>query len=236
MASVQPRSSSIDPVAPPSAGPVPLGKRTPKPHEHRFFIDGIDWATYRKIADALEGRHFHMSFDGEGLELMTISELHGWYSRFLCHCIAVLTEELNLPRGSYGDMTLNREDLEQGIEPDESFYITNEAKVRGKKIDLAVDPPPDLGIEIDLTTDSRRRFSIYAKIGVPEIWRYDGKTATIHQRQQEGQYLAVERSRYFAFLTPTDITRFLSQRGQADEGTLIRSFREWVRGQVTKAQ
>src|SRR5579862_8878380 len=102
MASVQPQSGAIGPVTPPPAGPVPLGERTAMPHEHRFLIGGIDWNTYRKIADALDGRHFHMSYDGENLELMTISDLHGWYSRFLMQCVAVLTEETGLPRRCYG--------------------------------------------------------------------------------------------------------------------------------------
>jgi Uma2 family endonuclease len=202
------------------------------PGEHRFLIGGIDWVAYRQIADALPGRHFHMSYDGEDLELMTISGEHGGCSRLVAFMVLILTDEIGLPRRTCGDMTLNREDLERGIEPDECFYITNEPTVRGKKIDLAVDPPPDLGVEIDLTTDSRRRFGIYAKIAVPEIWRYDGKVATIFQRTSDGQYAVAERSQFFLFLTAADLNRFLQMRDQVDETTLLRSFRQWVREQV----
>jgi len=125
----------------------------------------------------------------------------------------------------------------EAIEADESFYLENEPKVRAKeRIDLNVDPPPDLGVEIDMTTDSRRRFSIYAKIGVPEIWRYDGRAATIHQRQQDGRYNVVDRSRYFSFLTAADLTRVLAQRGQVDQNTLVRSFREWVKSQLGQSR
>ena len=123
--------------------------------------------------------------------------------------------------------------LERAIEADETFYIENEPKVRAKqKIDLNFDPPPDLGVEIDLTTDSRRRFGIYAQIAVPEIWRFDGVTVTIHQRQPDGQYVIAERSKFFPFLAASDLTRFLGQRMETDESTLLQSFRQWVRQQV----
>lgn len=234
MASVPQAVNPVETVMPvvPSAGSVVCAR--PEPGEQRFLIRDIDWATYRKIADALVDRHYHMSFDGEDLELMTISDDHSQYSGILGDFVVVLTEETNQPRRTSGDMTLKREDLERAIEADQSFYIDNEARVRHKKIDLAVDPPPDLGIEVDLTTDSRRRFGIYAKIGVPEIWRYDGEEVTILQRQPDGQYAVVAQSRYFSFLSAADLTRFLQQREQLDECALLIAFRQWVREQVGK--
>lgn len=237
MASIQHAVNPVDVPAPPAVPSAPPREAVAEPGEHRFLMHDIDWATYRKISDALPDRHFHMSFDGWSLELMTISSDHGQFARLLGDFVLVLTEETGQPRKSTGDMTMDRDDLEKGIEADESFYITNEPKVRSKqKIDMAVDPPPDLGIEIDLTTDSRRRLGIYGKIGVPEIWRYDGQAVSILQRQPDGQYAAVERSRYFSFLTTADLTRFLAQRGQADEGSLLLSFRQWVREQVGQSR
>lgn len=224
-----------NPVAPPL--PSAIDKRTGPRGEQRILMHDIDWATYKRISEALGERHFRLSYDGWNLEIMTKSSTHCWLSRLLGLFVLVLTEECNVTRLSCGDMTCDRDDLERGLEPDECFYLVNEARVRGKHpINLQSDPPPDLAIEIDLTTDSRRRFGIYAKIGVPEIWRYDGKTATIYQRQAEGQYVAVERSRYFTLLTAPDLTRFLGQREQVEEGALLRSFREWVRSQVAKAK
>jgi Uma2 family endonuclease len=219
-------------------GSMPLTAPRPaeqlaEPGENRFLIRNIDWATYRQISEALNERHFHMSFDGKDLELMTISSDHSQLSRILGDFVVVLTEETGSPRKSTGEMTMDRKDLEKGIEADESFYLINEPKVRNKqKIDMAVDPPPDLGIEIDLTTDSRRRLGIYAKINVPEIWRYNGQQVTIYQRQSDGQYATAERSQYFAFLSAADLTRFLAQRGQIDESSLLLSFRKWVREQL----
>jgi len=234
MTSIQHDTGLVTAPTPSAALQSPTAPRNLERGEQRFLLHGIDWAAYRKIADALPARHFHMSYDGEGLELMTISAEHAWYSRLLGYFVVVLTEEAGVPRRTAGDMTLNREDLERAIEPDESFYLSNEPNVRGKTIDLSLDPPPDLGIEIDLTTDSRRRFRIYAKIGVPEIWRFDGTNATIFQRQPDGQYMPASSSRYFSFVTAADLTRFLLQRDQVDENTLLRSFREWAREQLAR--
>lgn len=212
--------------------PVPERAVSAEPAEQRFLIRNIDWTTYQTISEALNGRHYYMSFDGKDLELMTISDEHAQCRGLMRDFVVVLTEETGQPRRTSGDMTMNREDLKQGIESDESFYITNAPKVQRRKINLAVDPPPDLAIEVDLTTDLRRRLGIYAQIGVPEIWSYDGSTASIFQRQADGKYAAAEKSRYFAFLTAAVLSDFLGQRGLVDEDALLLSFRKWVRQQA----
>lgn len=205
----------------------------PRPAQQRFMIRNVDWATYRKISEALGTRHYRLSYDGENLELMTKSKGHGMYSRFFYRLIAILTEVLGLALESCGDMTCDNENVERAIEPDECFYIENAPRVMGReKVNLNIDPPPDLAVEVDLTTDARRRLGIYAALRVPEIWRYDGRAVTVHQRQADGTYAVVEGSRFFPLVTAADLTRFLQQRGQTDENTLLNSFRDWVRGQV----
>jgi Uma2 family endonuclease len=110
--------------------------------EQRFVLGCVDWPTYRAISEALRGRHLHFAYDRGALEFMTISQRHGNYSRLLGRLIVALTEELGLPILGFGDMTCEREDLERAAEPDESFYIGNEARVRDKdEIDLTTDPP-----------------------------------------------------------------------------------------------
>lgn len=235
--------SSIQPVEAttphvPSSGAPPENSYVPT--SNRFMIRGIDWATYRKIADALgEHHHYRLSYDGQDLELMTKSKGHGRYGRLLSRFIDVLTEEMGLTLDSCGDMTCDREDVERAIEPDDCFYIQNEPLVRDKeKIDLAVDPPPDLGLEIDLTTDSRRRLGIYAALKVPEVWRYDGRNhaVTIHVLQPDGQYAIHERSRCLPLVGAADLTMFVQRRKNEEENALLKAFREWVRQQINKPQ
>ncbi|MBY0526982.1 MAG: Uma2 family endonuclease [Gemmataceae bacterium] len=208
--------------------------RASSPSEQRFLVGDVDWAAYKKISESLAERHFHLSYDGWSLELMTKSSTHCWFSRFVFQMIIILTEELKMPRGCFGSMTCEREDLERAIEPDECFYLANEPRVRGRdRIDLSVDPPPDLAIEIDLTTDARRRLGIYAAVGVPEIWRFDGQAVFILQRDVQGHYAVAAFSRYFPFLSGNDLVRVLEKRGQADEVTLLLEFRTWVRQQLS---
>lgn len=212
---------------------APVQERAMVPDEQRFLLRGVDWETYRKISDALTGRHIRFSYDRGALEFMTISSRHGQFSRLFARMIQVLTEEFNLPVRSCGDMTCDREDLERGLEPDEGFYIENEPSIRDKEeIDLAVDPPPDLAVEVDLRRSPKSRMGIYAALRVPEVWRFDGESLRIHQLGAAGQYVVVDHSPHFPIVTGPDLVRFIQQRLQLDENTLTRSFREWVLEQL----
>jgi Uma2 family endonuclease len=212
---------------------LPPQQSAPVPDGQRFLLRGVDWPAYRKISEALAGRHVRLTYDRGNLEFMTISSRHGRYSHLIARLVSVMTEELGIPVCGCGDMTCDREDLERGLEPDEGFYIENEPLIRAKEaIDLAVDPPPDLAVEVDLSRSPRSRLSIYAAIGVPEVWRFDGETLRIHQRGADGQYTVADRSPHFPFVSGPDLVRFLQQGTQLDENTLVRSFREWVREQI----
>ena len=117
----------------------------------------------------------------------------------------------------------------KGIEPDQCFYIQNEAAVRGKKrIDLTVDPPPDLALEIDVT--SRTRTDTYAALGVPELWRREGQTIHIYQLQS-GQYVEVQESPTFPDWSLQDqISRCVTKSQTEGQNKAMRAFREWIRG------
>ena len=88
------------------------------------------------------------------------------------HFVGVVVDEMEIEMRQLGALTLEREDLTRAIEPDTCFYIQNESVVRGKSINLPAEPPPDLVVESDYTSSSLNKFSIYASLGVPEIWRY----------------------------------------------------------------
>ncbi len=194
----------------------PANQRIP-PEQH-FVFRSLDWFSYRKLSEALAGRHLRLAYDRGSLELMTVGFLHGNYSRLLARFVIVLTEEMDMTVRTCGDTTCDREDMERGLQPDEGFYLINEPLVRDKEqIDLTVDPPPDLTAEVDIARSSLNRLSIYAALKVPEVWRFDGQQVTIHQLQANGQYAIVESSRYFPFLRGADLARFLLQRGEVEE-------------------
>jgi len=111
------------------------------------------------------------------------------------------------------------------------FYIQNEARVHGKdEIDLAVDPPPDLVIEIDITSPSLNKFPIYARIGVPEVWRYDGRQMQMFALAT-GEYVHIEQSTVFPRLSSALATHFLEESTKLRSTTWLRRVREWARAQ-----
>ena len=143
--------------------------------------------------------------------------------------VEATTEELGLEIYSLGSTTWSREDLKRGLEPDECYYIQSEARVRGKtRIDLTIDPPPDLAIEIDITSPSLDRLSIYASLGVPEVWRFDGTQLWIYVLQPDG-YGIQDRSTVLPVLDRTKLLDILGRRTQLGENALIRELRRWVR-------
>ncbi len=105
---------------------------------------------------------------------------HETYKRLLGRFVEIVTEEMDLEIRSLSSSTWSRKDLLKGVEADECYYIQNDAAVRGKmEIDLAINPPPDLAIEIDISNPSLPRLPIYAALGVPEVWQFDGENFKI---------------------------------------------------------
>jgi Uma2 family endonuclease len=115
-------------------------------------------------------------------------------------------------------------------EADECYYVRNEALVRGKdEIDLQTTPPPDLAVEIEITSRWIDRRGIYADLGVPEIWSHDGKALRVYRLQKNGEYEIASASAAFPMLPMVELSRFLDQRSSLDETSLVRAFRDWVR-------
>jgi Uma2 family endonuclease len=146
--------------------------------------------------------------------------------------ILVLAEELEIEIKSAGSTTLKRKATNLGIEPDNCYYIQNEPAVRGKQeLDLETDPPPDLAIEIDITSSSVNKFRIYSTLGVPELWRYNGRDLKFYQLV-EGQYVECEFSLAFPLVSVTDMSRLIEQSKTSGEIALLKSFRAWVRNKI----
>jgi Uma2 family endonuclease len=163
------------------------------------------------------------------MEVMTVSPKHENRKTLLARLVETLTEEMEIDIASFGSTTSRREDLKRGLEPDESYYIENEATVRGREeIDLQVDPPPDLAIEIEVSRSTLNRMAIYAALGVPEVWRWDGTTFRVSLLGSRGAYRQSDRSKAFSFLPLGEFVQFLA-RTDLSETQLLRSFRMWVR-------
>lgn len=198
-----------------------------------MVLQGVRWNTYQALIHDLEAEPGkRLTYDQGTLEIMAPLPPHESYKSLMGRLVEVTTEETETEIRSLGSTTWSREDLQKGLEADECFYIQNERLVRGKDaIDLTVDPPPDLAIEVDNTSSSMNRMAIYAALGVPEVWRFDGETLTLYGLES-GEYRPQEASTVLPLLQRADILRFLQASQTMGETTWVRSFRQWVREQL----
>lgn len=200
------------------------------PAEGRIYLENIRWPTYLALLDDLGEHRGRLTYDRGRLEIVSPSKKHEHLKRLVGRLIEAFTEELGIKIQSVSSTTLNREDLRQGVEGDECYYVANEPTVRNREeIDLQRDPPPDLVVEVEVSRRILGRIPIYAAMGIGELWRYDGETLRVCQLQKDGQYLETGKSQVFPTLPVKELARFLAGRGRTDETELVRSFRRWVR-------
>ncbi|MDZ8106815.1 MAG: Uma2 family endonuclease [Nostoc sp. DedQUE12a] len=197
-----------------------------------IHLSGISWQTYENLLTELSvERRLRLTYNRGTLEIMVPSPEHERYKKIAARFVETIAEELEVRIDCLGSTTFKRPEL-SGAEPDECFYIENINAIRGKKrIDLAQDPPPDLVVEVDITSSSKNRFQVYADMGVPEIWRYDGKIFSINVLENQ-KYISVEQSLVFPNLPLIEISNFLEQVGEKDYLELVKEFRQWVKSQI----
>jgi len=200
--------------------------------EQITYLKVVQWKTYQALLyDLAEDSSKKLAYDRGFLEIMTPLPEHEAYKVFLGRLVWTTTEVLGLEVASFGSTTLSRENLQRGIEPDECFYIQNEALVRGKtSFDFTVDPVPDLAIEVDITSSSLNRLGIYAALEVAEVWRFNGEILLIYCLK-DGAYEVQERSQVLPILSKDIILDFLKRRGEMGENALLREFRQWLQNQ-----
>ncbi len=199
----------------------------------RVILHGISWQTYKRLLSELgDHRASRLAYDQGMLEITMPSDHHEIYKKLLERMIETLTEELGLPAKSFGSTTLNRDDLERGAEPDSCYYIQHVDQIEGRHMDLGTDPPPDLIVEVDISSPSGRRLEIYRQLGVPEIWRYAGGSVQILQLQK-GVYVPRDASLTFPLVSTDVINQFLQQAETQDDTSFIRAWRRWIRAQVS---
>ena len=209
---------------------------TRTPISHRVILPNISWDTFETILIEMgDNRITRVAYDGEALEIMTPLMSHEHSKRLIEKLIDTLAEELSLNIKSIGSTTCKREDIKRGVEPDSGFYIANEPIMRTRKtLDLTLDPPPDLVIEVDYTSSSVDRLSIYQALGVPKVWRYDEPVMLIYQLRGD-KYFPCNNSPTFANLSLTDeIPKFIAASFNIGEIAMIREFRTWVKQGLLK--
>jgi Uma2 family endonuclease len=163
---------------------------------------------------------------------MVVSSAHEWAKKMLARLVEALTEELDISIFCLGNTTFRKEALARGIEPDECYYLCEEFPLHDRaEVNMVIDPPPDLVLEVEISRSVLDRMSIYAALGVPEIWCTDGERIRVYQLQMD-RYVEVEQSPAFPWLPIAEMADFLQRRGQLSDTKVVKQFREWVRTTV----
>ena len=197
--------------------------------EKLITLTGIKWLTFKAImSDVGDGRAWRIAYAEGVLEIRMPLTEHEEPKGMIESFVEAFADAIDIEVRKLGALTLEREDLARAIEPDSCFYIQNESVVRGKSINLLADPPPDLVVESDYTSSSLNKFSIYASLGVPEIWRYRNQCLLVYQLV-EGNYEQRENSLAFPFLPIAEIPGLIEQSKAIGQRAAVRLFRDRVR-------
>lgn len=195
-----------------------------------LVLEDADWSLYQQVSQAAGDRPLQITYHKGRLEIMAPLQSHesdGWH---ISRLIEMMTFELDIPLDGYGSSTFARHDADCGLEPDECYYVQNADRVSGmKQFDSKVHPPPDLAIEIDVTSRSVRREPIYAALGVPELWRYRHSKLTVLLLQSSGSYQPSPASRAFPFLPMDRFEAFIHRMESEPKQSVLRDFQRWVR-------
>ena len=209
--------------------------QTLAPPEQIVQLSGISWQTYETLLAEIGDRQIRLTYNRGNLEIRVPSPEHERFKTIMGRFVETLAEELEVRIEPLGSTTFKRPEL-SGVEPDKCFYIQNISAVKGKKrIDLNQDPPPDLVVEIDITSRSENSLQVYADLGVPEVWIYNGLRLRIN-RLENGEYVEGEISLAFPSLPILEIVRFLEQAETMDYLELVKAFRNWVKSQIQQNQ
>lgn len=203
------------------------------PPGQRLLLHDVSWAEFEAILTELgEHRSNRIAYDNNLLEIMAPLPEHELDKEIISDLLKAFLEELDIEFLTLGSTTFKHAAMLKAIEPDQCFYIQHEAAVRGKKrLDLTIDPPPDLALEVDIT--SRTHPETYAALGVPELWRRVDQTIRIYQLQA-GEYVEVDRSPTFPnWPLQSEIPTYLEQSLVEGRNKAMRAFRQWVRLRIS---
>jgi Uma2 family endonuclease len=215
------------------AVPLRTSNRISKPvdREQRVTLREITWEGYQCILQALpQTRVARLIYDAGILEITMPLESHEQWCELIGLFIRILVVERGLKLKSMRSTTLDRADLSRGAEPDIAYYIQNQHLVTGKRVDLSQDPPPDLVVEVDVSHTDIDKNGLYASMGVPEFWRFNGELWTILQLDGD-RYREVSHSPTFPGIEKENLYQFLAE-AQLDEVAAEVAFRQWVRQQM----
>lgn len=201
--------------------------------DERFVIERVAWDQYVKMNDAFVKRSNPRVIYCDGrLTLVAKSRPHYWLADVLGTIVSFVAASLGIECEPSGETTFRKELADAGLEGDRTFHFGATAiHMRGpKNVDLSVDPPPDLAIEVEVTHSAELAMAAWSRLGVPEVWRFNAKSwvCTIWNRDEAGVYRNVERSQFLPMITPAEIAEQCRAAQQMGGTAWVTSVGAWV--------
>lgn len=194
--------------------------------ESRTLFESVRWETFIELSEQRRGSVPRMVYDEGVLEMMSPRRQHENISSLIGRLIETYSEVLQIEIQTVASTTFKRKDLQKAFEADESYYITHAEQIRPKEeVDLNSDPPPDLVIEVEITSSAIEKLKLFAAMGVPEVWRHDGEHLSMY-RLKAGAYEPIPSSYELPGLNASTIDTYVRRRFEVGETQLIRQFRE----------
>jgi Uma2 family endonuclease len=179
--------------------------------DHIVLLRSAAWSDYRRLLE-LRGDQSspRLSFSKGVLELMSPSREHEALKSLIGRLVEVWCVERGVEFNVYGSWTLESEETERGVEPDECYVFG------GRR-----DPErPDLAIEVIWTAGGLDKRDIYRALGVRELWFWRKGRITAHVLRGE-TYEEVSGSEVLAGLDLALLCAFL------DRPTVSQAMREY---------
>lgn len=196
----------------------------------RFVFDRIGWADYTRMLRICDRQGLRTTYIAGRLEVMSPSFEHEFLSRILARMVEVCVEETGVDIACGGGATLRRKLQRRGLEPDDCFWIASLPAIEGRlNLDLETDPPPDLAIEVEITSPILDRMEVYSALGIPEIWRRSRTEFEVLGLDNAGRYTRRERSLSFPWLPAKEIAAAITSFTGPGRMEFLREWREIVR-------
>lgn len=215
------------------AHPAPKAQAS-APADQRLVLRGVRWETYTTIGDTLDRhREVRLVYLRGTLTFMVKSRAHEVFAERFGYFVGMVAVGLGRECEACGQMTLQRKDLDAGVEGDKTFYIgPNAVRMRGvKNVNLETDPPPDLAIEVEVSHPADEAIATYARLGIPEVWRFDAAESSVSflRLADDGRYVATPRSSAFPELLPEHVTEQLKAAAELGQTAWLAGLVDWAR-------
>ncbi|QQE64536.1 hypothetical protein GFS31_12170 [Leptolyngbya sp. BL0902] len=188
------------------------------------------WPEYQRLCDQRgDGTLPRLKYRPGEVLLMSPLPVHGRDANLIADIVKALLDHRNQDYDAFTPVTMTLPEI-SGLEPDYCFYIENWQAISGKtRIDWQQDPPPDLVIEVDVTSFSD--VQDYVPFRVPEVWLYRHQQLMMYQFQDAGYHLITQSQFFPGVDLSAIITRCVQIAYDRNSSAAIRDLKQGLVGQ-----